>query len=703
MQLSKECRKEMQYYKLLAKEVEKRIALLQPYVFDSCSSSDNEDPTEAPELPECEQNYELSQEETQSDFDINIDKIRNVSPPLRTNETYIENKGSPKSPTSKFFIDVNQNINESPKDTKNSSPRSRSPPSRVRSPPLRDLPERDYNCVKRVTQKVITEKQIITEVETKRNVKRKSRISQDNFAFNEPVSDPFSGIPLPQDGPSSLSSKSFTGSLNDLHSESIKDSDVGSGKLLRQRSYTLLKPSPQLLAHLEVHSQNTGVEMTSISMSESLSNISSPSKKRRSWDLESAKVKWSTMALELKQKNVVNVISKSSVGKNVVRPTGKNLNLQRAKSVTPNTAKRNNINHKPLSKSEPIPNTRKSISPVRNKVNNRSVKTEPVAPRVNEKGGASTKVLATPISESADPAARVRELYEKIQKQQLAQMASLVEKQKREQMLLQQVFEEQNNLLFKQLKTICPKSPIEAKEAWGDQILCEGDRGPVSLSQVINYKSPDQSAFSSPVSTTLNDTSNYINHCDNVLKKSRDITGSLKKPQIKSHSQNGTKIQSPRTEPDGSRTRTHSPARKAATSRRLNYDSSASTDRDYDQILTDRTNDTLADLNVTFPSDHSEEGNGSVIHNKNIVSHLCGKETKTNHGHSGQSNPSIQSRSTENAIKNLERNISSSMNSVSTRSSKPPVFKNPPTSKEVSLLCFLTYIFFIITSKGFFL
>lgn len=75
--LSKECRKEMQYYKLLAREVEKRITLLQPYVIDT--DSESEDKTDAPELPECEQSYELPHEEVQAGFNVNIDKITAIT------------------------------------------------------------------------------------------------------------------------------------------------------------------------------------------------------------------------------------------------------------------------------------------------------------------------------------------------------------------------------------------------------------------------------------------------------------------------------------------------------------------------------------------------------------------------------------------------------------------------------------------------
>ncbi|CAH1638434.1 unnamed protein product [Spodoptera littoralis] len=670
--LSKECRKEMQYYKLLAKEVEKRISILQPYVIDT--DSESEDNTDAPELPECEQSFELPQEEVKAGFNVSIEKItaitsknidKALSPIPCNNVTKIggasietSNSNSPK-----LIIDLNFNINEN---GKNVLETVKDPPH---SPPLIDLPERDYNCTRRITQKVITEQEVITEVGTQRNNKQQKSMVEEVAKFNfninkDALTDPFSDLTISQDGPSSLSSKSFTGSLNDLHRESIKDP---SPKLVRQHSYTLLHPSPQLLAHLEVQSMNTGIEMTSISMSESVSNLNSPNKKRRSWDLESAKVKWSSMALELKQTNVVHNLNRNASNKTIVKQTIKKSPQRsppsRAKTLSPE--KRRNVpskamkcNNKPNSDNLPKP-LLKSSSPVRNSA---TFVKEPGSPKLNAilDFDKTQSQASTPpsLEDSDDPAVRVRELYEKIQNQQLLQMANLVEKQKKEQLLLQQVFEEQNNLLFKQLKTIVPKSPIEAKEAWSDKHVL-GDRGPVSLSQLINYKSPEPS-LSSPVTSTLTETNHYINHCDNVLKKSRNITGSIKKQPIKSLSQNGSKIMSPKPQPD-SRNRTNSPTqRHTPTSRKLNYDTSVSSDRDYEPMLTDRTNDTMADLNVTFPSDNDD----FTYHSTNVLN-----QVKVSHGPSLTSTAN-SNRATDNAIRNMERTIYNSMNSTNKRMSK---------------------------------
>ncbi|CAH0585435.1 unnamed protein product [Chrysodeixis includens] len=746
--LSKECRKEMQYYKLLAKEVEKRISLLKPYILET--DSENEDKTDAPELPESEQGYDLPPEGIQAGFSFQTDILSSLNstkheenavvvPPRSpiiditnnlTSNVLVESSDSHRSPSPQFIIDLSLSINETGTG-KNVLEKVKIAPF---SPPQIDLPERDYNCTRRITQKVITEKEVITETQSDKKQKEMiHEVTDFHISRNKNnLSDNYANITLSQGGPSSLSSKSFTGSLNDLHSESVKESP-GTPKLIRQRSYTLLKPSPQLLAHLEVQSINTGVEMNHISMSESYSNLSNPGKKRRSWDLESAKVKWSSMALELKQKSAVPNLSRNASNKSFVKTSPKKTthgSPPRTRSVAPDKMKRQ-IAPKPMIQSDRIPKmeavlrhdhtyrsepisrpepktealskhedcprsdpitkadylskTRNSTSPNRS---HRTYVKDAATPKtlVKLSERSPQKHSPPPKCDSEDPAARVRELYEKIQNQQLLQMATLVEKQKREQLLLQQVFEEQNNLLFKQLKTICPKSPIEVKEAWGEKHP-EGNRGPVSLSQLINYKSPEQSSLSSPVSTTLTDTNKYLNHCDNVLKKSRDITSAIKKPPVKSRSQNGTKVVSARTQPEVSRTRNSSPTQRntpaSAASRKLNYDTSASSDRDYEPMLTDRTNDTMADLNVTFPSDNSDECCAySQRNNTSITSNFASKEIKTIHG-SIRSSAAKQSESTDNAIRNMERTIHNSINSTNARLSKTTVTVNA-TPEEVN-------------------
>ncbi|XP_063383645.1 uncharacterized protein LOC134669947 isoform X2 [Cydia fagiglandana] len=571
--LSKECRKEMQYYKLLAKEVEKRIVDLKAYVSDSEEDS-AQDNTDAPELL---QDYEQPHDHVQQIlqvFDSNMttfreDKLEETLSASTTNtdsnspdlcNTVSSSNASYSLP--KFSVNSLQNEISNSMDKINSS---------QHTPQPIEPPERDCNT----TPKKITEVEKLTDDEISFDGKKPEREIVDLLRVEFDISkvEPLLSGVFPDmtmtDGPASLGSKSFTGSLNNIHSESVKDAAT----LVRQSSYTVLNPSPMLLAHLKVQSLSTGVEVTSISMSDSLSNLNTP-KKRRSWDLESAKIKWSSMAHELKQKTAQTKpvdnknLSKSSVKKPQQTPN-------RSKSVC-EKPRRPSLPGKAL-KSEPVQNqkTKKCTPSPYADTNSTNVKEL----KANNNTQPSPKKL---ISECEDPATKVKELYERIQNQQLLQMANLVEKQKREQMLLQQVFDEQNSILYRQLKTICPKSPVEAKAAWADKV----DRGPVSLSQLINHKSPDS------LTSTLTDTHNNLNKCAEVLKMSKDISGSIKKQN------------QPGTPTDGSRTRTHSPKR-TRTSRKLSYDTSSS-DREFEPILTDRTNDTLAGLNVTFTSDSDE-------------------------------------------------------------------------------------------------
>ncbi|XP_063364534.1 uncharacterized protein LOC134653143 isoform X1 [Cydia amplana] len=572
--LSKECRKEMQYYKLLAKEVEKRILELKAYVSDSDENS-AQDNTDAPELPqEYEQPHEPVQEIIQV-LDSNITTFREdkLGESLSTS-TKTTNSNSPDLCNSTSSSNSSHSLlkfSENSLQNEISKCKAKSNSSQHAPQPI-EPPERDCNT----TPKKITKAEKLTDDDDELSFDSKKpereivdllKVEFDISNVEPLISGAFPDMTM-TDGPASLSSKSFTGSLNNIHSESVKDAAT----LVRQSSYTVLNPSPMLLAHLKVQSLSTGVDVTSISMSESLSNLTSP-KKRRSWDLVSAKMKWSSMAHELKQKTAQ---TKPVENKNLSKSTVKKQQTPiRSKSVSEQPRRANLPGKAP--NSEPVQNQKPkkcTPSPYAN-TNATNVK----EPKANNNIQPSPKKL---ISECEDPATKVKELYERIQNQQLLQMATLVEKQKREQMLLQQVFDEQNSILYRQLKTICPKSPVEAKAAWADKV----DRGPVSLSQLINHKSPDS------LTSTLTDTHNNLNKCAEVLRKSKDITGSIKKQN------------QPGSSTDGSRTRTHSPKR-TRTSRKLSYDTSSS-DREFEPILTDRTNDTLAGLNVTFTSDSDE-------------------------------------------------------------------------------------------------
>ncbi|CAK1551377.1 unnamed protein product [Leptosia nina] len=589
--LSKECRKEMQYYKLLALEVEKRIQTLKTVVFESDTES-TEDKTDAPDLPESEQN-DISFE-AMGVHNSKIEERKDVDNLTSSSQSPVTEIDSRSKTPSQFVIDLSLSLNNQ---------------HTPLEPDALEVPERDWECTK--------PKAVTPEEENKYN-------SRDKLVFsvsvnNENITDPLT-ISFNHDDPPSLSAKSFTGSLNNIHTDSKVTQSI---PLSRQRSYTVLNPSPLLLAHLEIQSLNTGVDIHSISMSESMSNLTSPNKKRRSWDLESAKVKWSSMALELKQKNIDRTANKNvAKSKKVSQPA---VTHTRTRSLVQERGRRLSNIYKPVIKSEPIQRPKKNPSPVRNATShtNKSPVTKSIPNGLDKKVTPSKQLT----SESEDPATRVRELYEKIQKQQLIQMAALVEKQKKEQMLLQQVFEEQNNLLFTQLKTICPKPPNDIKEAWSDK----ADRGPVSLSQLINSNSPD----------VMTDTNNYLNQCDNVLKKSRDITGSIKKGKS-TNEKHLPKLN------NGSRNT--SPVRKNETSRKLTYETTSS-DRDYELILTDRTNDTMADLNVTFATDNDE---CQLYQTQNIH-----KELK-----SASMALSVPCRSTDRAIKSMEETIHNSIKSM---------------------------------------
>ncbi|KAL4706081.1 hypothetical protein ACJJTC_001679 [Scirpophaga incertulas] len=672
--LSKECREEMLYYKLLAKEVEKRISHLQPYVDDSESES-NEDKTDAPELPENEQNYELPQEALERGCNLNIDKVTTVTNQILT-EKY------PTSPNTlsnlsvsncittstlnnkpkKYVIDLSLHINETRKNVIENKNTISKPTSTI------ELPERDYNCAQITNQKALT-----ANVNSSNNShKTKDKIGDINLSPNtdkEILSYPFPDLTISQDGPSSLSSKSFTGSLIDIYTETLKESQIAP-KLIRQRSYTLLNPSPHLLAHLEVQSLNTGVEMSAISMSDSFSHLNSPSKKRRSWDLETAKVKWSSMALELNKKNISNAPKVNGLTKNnTIKSKVQAVSPPRSKSVLQEKQCRSTPS-KVLQKSDSVtkPNI-KSLSPVRNNPLGLIITKQSLLPKTVTPKKQNDALPSGPQStvESEDPAMCVRQLYQKIQKQQLLQMATLVEKQKREQQLLQQLFDEQNNLLYKQLKSICPKSPIEVKDARDDK-KNNTISGPVSLSQLINHKPLQSSEPESPITDTLIQTNSYLNHCDDVLKRSKNITNSIKKQP------NESNTNSPKPKVTGSKNSSKN-YQVSNISRRLNYDTTTSSEYEYEPLLTDRTNDTMADLNVTFQTDQSNDNSFNM--NETVVNQFDGKDTTIVH-----ETQTISMAVSSTPDINAEQVIDISQNKPTAMLQVKPTFSSNPTPQE---------------------
>ncbi|XP_026314048.1 uncharacterized protein LOC113225820 isoform X2 [Hyposmocoma kahamanoa] len=688
--LSKECRKEMQYYKLLAKEVEKRIKTLRPYL--------DMEPVEvvsgAMELSEAKDKVD--------DASCLLEGYCHPTSPLKENVYNAINSNATLKTTDPLdkTMDMMFGINVSIKNTtkcENSN-------SKIGTATI-ELPERDYNCPKKPVGMLLNElnqsiknsdserKPLVKKkgggevlrkkdkgnllgkntVVTKASTKTESEIHKtleeldmmqtlrkEDTEISDISSSKVECNPLPNTYYNNTeeefipfkiegtSLRSFTGSLHDINADCSKDS---SSPLVRQRSYTVLKPSPLLIQHLELQARNMGVDFKLISMSESLSNIPQLKKKkrRRSWDLETAKSQWSSMALDLK-KNTGQGITSHSIAKTCAKQ-------QIPSSYTASKYRKPIPKYSKSPKSDPIQRSKFGLSKINVPLKNNLRDSQPDAAmnKINKNDGSpkpptqikesSPKISDTATSAANDPATKVRELYEKIQKQQLDQMACLVEKQKQEQILLQQVFDEQNNMLFKQLKSICPEPTVEIKQAWCDKEY-NAERGPVSLSELINH-TPTASGQQSPVAKTLVPQSpvsispmsaftfpgNY-SHCGDKLKRS-------------GHKSNVNHYHNAR------------PQTKVVTehnsSRKLNYDNSGMTS-DNELLLTDQTNDTMADLNVSFPTDNSEENNSC----KNSTCQVVSSSPGTVHRRNIISN----TKCTNNAIRSLENSIQKTMHAM---------------------------------------
>lgn len=691
-QLSKECRKEMQYYKLLAKEVEKRIKTLRPFLemesvevfsgaMELTDAKDKVDETSCLLEKFCHSTSPLK-ENLYNTLNSNV-TIKSNDPLDKTlnmmfgfnvsikNNTKCGNNNSkigkaaielperdyncPKKPESILLNKLNQTIN-------NSEPEQK--------PMLKKKGDEEVHQVLRKKGKgqALGKKVVMTKASTNTDIKTleepdmtqtlknedseisdislgKDECDQLSFTYYDNTGEEF--MPFKIEG---SSARSFTGSLQDINAECLKDP---SSSLVRQRSYTVLKPSPLLIEHLQLQAKNTGVDLKLISMSESLSNIPELKKKkrRRSWDLETAKNQWSSMALDLKKKTGSGLMSNSNAKMNA-----------KPQILSPYTPQSATKYRKPIPKyakspkSDPVQRSKFGLSKINIPIKNNLKDTQPAtAMNKSDKNDAPPKAPAQTkesphISDRAtsaanDPATKVRELYEKIQKQQLDQMASLVEKQKQEQILLQQVFEEQNNMLFKQLKSICPEPTVEIKQAWCDKDN-NAERGPVSLSQLINH-APTSSAPQSPVAKRLvpkspvtgspasgfTFPSNY-SQCRDKLK-GNNLMSSIShyqcaRPQLNIVIENNA-------------------------SRKLNYDNCSMTS-DNEPLLTDRTNDTMADLNVSFPTDNSDESNC-----KNSTRQTSANSPGTAHR---RNIIGSNKKCTDNAIKCLEKSIHNTMHAM---------------------------------------
>lgn len=718
-QLSKECRKEMQYYKLLAKEVEKRIKTLRPYVdmepvevvsgtLELTEAKDKIDEASCllerychPAAPITENVYNTINSnvtiKTADPLDNAMNMMFGFNVSIKSTTKYENSnlkisKGAielperdydcPKKPESMLLNELNQVIKNSELQHK---PMLKNGGEEVREAlrkKEKGQPVRKKADVIKATAKTESNINDTVQEPDMAQTLRKENSEISDFSFSKDETGQRSNtyyyntekefIPFKMEG-SSL--RSFTGSLHDINADCSKDSAT---PLVRQRSYTVLKPSPLLIQHLQLQARNTGVDLKLISMSESLSNLPQLQKKkrRRSWDLETAKSQWSSMALDLKQNTRPGVTLNSNAKTSA-----------KQQSISPYLAHPASKYRKPIPryakspKSDPIQKSKIGLNKFNASVRRGNLKvTRPgtATNKIDKIGGPPIQSKESPpkisdkvISEANDPATKVRELYEKIQKQQLDQMASLVEKQKQEQILLQQVFEEQNNMLFKQLKSICPEPTVEIKQAWCDKDH-NAERGPVSLSQLINH-APIASAPQSPVAKALIPRSpvsaspvaaftfpgNY-SHCGDKLKRN--------------HVSNINNYHN-------ARPRTNVVTENNA-SRKLNYDNSGMTS-DNEPLLTDRTNDTMADLNVSFPTDNSDE---------NISCKNSPRQTSSPgivHRRMIQSNK----KCTDNAIRSLETSIQKTMHAVTALTKQRNLVSCTP--HEVKLL----YYFYCLQLK----
>ncbi|XP_077298805.1 centriolar coiled coil protein 110kDa isoform X2 [Arctopsyche grandis] len=267
-------------------------------------------------------------------------------------------------------------------------------------------------------------------------------------------------------------SKNVTGSLNNISSGLSSPP-----KLVRQNSYTLEYPSPLLLAHLEVQSLVSGVELHSISMSESTST--SHLNKQKSLDSNKAKEIWSSVgsdinSLSLNENSAVPSISNkdnsdlsdkrlSTLGcenklelKYDKQPTTKPSTLQ---SLT--TSKTSSLNISSDEKAKEVDKVSESSPHIESPVSDKTNSTVMSNTETNDAATSLPLDVSKCSSTSSSSNVCLKYILKKFEEDHEKKLVELINKQKEEQLLLQKTFENQQKLLLAKFQSTS-KSSIDS-------------------------------------------------------------------------------------------------------------------------------------------------------------------------------------------------------------------------------------------------
>lgn len=345
--------------------------------------------------------------------------------------------------------------------------------------------------------------------------------------------------------------KNITGSLNNISSGLTSPP-----KLVRQISYTLESPSPLLLAHLEVQSITSGIDVGSISMSESTSRLCNVPK-NRSAD--------KSLDLNTSVGSDINSLSLGEVSLHIDETPKRNQSKICDMNVTPVNSSQNKVPN--TSNTENLKSSASTLSStnMRNVCNELFKETETVKRNALEQSASSHEVPPTEskatslkdnslygesdvvqnefenkivsngieilsdlksISSKDSPKVYFDFIMRKFQEDHEKQMNALIQKQHDEQLILKKSFENQQKVLLDQFQTAFSGPNQASKKRHSSQVISaptrrsEEEDTHVAKHKTLHSLQKDNSQHSSDTSCS-DSMEKYLTISADVLNTSR--------------------------------------------------------------------------------------------------------------------------------------------------------------------------------------
>lgn len=401
-------------------------------------------------------------------------------------------------------------------------------------------------------------------------------------------------------------SKNVTGSLNNISSGLSSPP-----KLVRQNSYTLEYPSPLLLAHLEVQSLASGVEMHSISMSDSTSTSHLCNTKQKNLDSNTAKEVWSSLGSDINSLSLnecsavvekcrdISSVKEASVDLGCDEKIHSNSEKIDMKNVDQNSSKMSSIqNVKIIKISESVPHIE---SQAYNK--NNSIVTS------DEETSQPSLSLDTSNKSQNSNNSSLKFILKKFEEDHAKKLAELVKKQKEEQILLQKSYENQQKLLLAQFQSIRQKEN-QSVASYKSNSINESENNKSCDSKVLAEKKKEtpnlndlhkQAHISESVSSQSQHL--YSQKTPTKTQGNMETAGNYTTPKSSHRVLNDKHFESQIVRSEECNKISNNPNKEKVSEYIKNKEDS--TYETYDNMVTSRSANTLDDINVTFASDDS--------------------------------------------------------------------------------------------------